>query len=214
MPRRPYEGVRLLVAEAGGLMRRTMQNGFPGGVWVIVFDERSGVLRNRTGMPMFSPATMPANACWQALSTETVPCPPTPNTDAEGAFTHAPKRTPAIWRPTICRATVTGLKASPFNMGVISLKDREHLIGYAFMEGWHDGNQDRTGRSEGGVRQGGGVNKQFAKREAEMPVEMVSTRDMGGAGEVRQGLLFAEDLIPTYDPPCRTGDGEATVPIL
>ena len=49
-----------------------------------------------------------------------------------------------------------GLEGEPFNMGVISLKDREHLIGYAFMEGWHDGNQDRTGRSEGGPPGGRG----------------------------------------------------------
>ncbi len=39
-----------------------------------------------------------------------------------------------------------GFEGEPFNMGVIRLKGREHLIGYAFVEGWHDGNQDRERR--------------------------------------------------------------------
>ena len=39
-----------------------------------------------------------------------------------------------------------GFEGEPFKMGVISLKSREHLIGYAFLEGWHDGNQDRERR--------------------------------------------------------------------
>ena len=43
MPRRPYEEVRQLVAEEGGLMRWTTQKGFFGGVRVIVIDERIGV---------------------------------------------------------------------------------------------------------------------------------------------------------------------------
>lgn len=37
-----------------------------------------------------------------------------------------------------------GFEGEPFNMAIISLKGRQHLLGYAFMEGWHDGNQDRT----------------------------------------------------------------------
>lgn len=45
-----------------------------------------------------------------------------------------------------------GLEGEPFNMSVISLKGRQHILGYAFMEGWHDGNQDRVPRGAQGLK--------------------------------------------------------------
>lgn len=44
-----------------------------------------------------------------------------------------------------------GLEGKPFDMAVISLKERQHLLGYAFIEGWHDGNQERARRGAGGA---------------------------------------------------------------
>ncbi len=44
-----------------------------------------------------------------------------------------------------------GLEGEPFNMSVISLQGRRHLLGYAFMVGWHDGNQDRIRRGPPGA---------------------------------------------------------------